>query len=105
MITFAIRRKAVWLAKRRSKKMLQTVRNNDISFDKVVAHDQLSHLVINKINDVAMATTSKNPKWNPLTQTSDFIYIFYIYIYIYIYIYNIYIFYIHIYTYIYIYIF
>ena len=30
-------------------KLLQTVRNNDISFGKVVAHDQLSHLIINKI--------------------------------------------------------
>ena len=30
-------------------KMLQTVRNHDISFGKVVAHDQLSHLVLNKL--------------------------------------------------------
>ena len=55
-------------------KMLQTVRNNDISFGKVVAHDQLSHLVINKSNHVAMVTTSKNPKWRPSAQVSDFIY-------------------------------
>ena len=43
-------------------KMLQTVRNNDISFGRVVAHEQQSHLVINKINHVAMVTTSKNKK-------------------------------------------
>ena len=52
------------------------VRNNDISFVKTVAHDQLSHLVINKINHVAMVTTSKNPNWRPSAQVSDFIYIF-----------------------------
>ena len=43
---------------------------------KVVAHDQLSHLVINKINHVAMVTTSKNPKWRPSAQFLDFIYFF-----------------------------
>ena len=43
-------------------KMLQTVRNNDIFIGKVVAHDQLSHLVINKINLIVMVTASKNPK-------------------------------------------
>ena len=42
-------------------KMLQTVRNNGIAFGKVVAYEQLSHLVINKINHVAMIITSKNP--------------------------------------------
>ena len=47
------------------------VRNYDISFGKVVAPDQLSHLVINKINHAAMATTSNNPS---LAQVSDFIY-------------------------------
>ena len=56
--------------------MFQTVRNNDVSFGKVVAHDQLSHLVINKINHVAMVTTSKNPKWWPSAQVSDFIFLF-----------------------------
>ena len=57
-------------------KMLQTVRNNDVSFGKVVAHDQLSHLVINKINHVAMVTTSNNSKWRPSAQVSDFRYFF-----------------------------
>ena len=57
-------------------KMLQTVRNNDISFGKEVARDQHSHLVINKINHVAMVTTSKNPKWRPLVHVSEFIYFF-----------------------------
>ena len=51
-------------------------RNNDISFHKVVAHDQLSYLVINKINHVAMVTTSKNPKWQPPAKVSDFRYFF-----------------------------
>ena len=58
-------------------KMLQTVRNNDISFGKVVAHCQLFHLVINKINHIAMVATSKNPKWRPSAQVSDFICIFF----------------------------
>ena len=49
-------------------KVLQAVRNNDISFGKFVAHDQLPHLVINKTNQVAIVTTSKNPKWRPSTQ-------------------------------------
>ena len=57
-------------------KMLQTFRNNDISFGKVVAHNQLSHLVINKIYHVAMVTTSKNPKWRPSAEVSNFIYFF-----------------------------
>ena len=56
-------------------KMLQTVWNNDISFGKIVAHDQLPHLVINKIDHVAMVTTSKNPKWRPSAQVSDFIHL------------------------------
>ena len=56
-------------------KMLQTVMNNDISFGKVVAHDQLSHLLINKNNHVAMATIFKNPKWRASAQVSDFIYL------------------------------
>ena len=63
-------------------KMWQTVWNNDISFGKIFAHDQLSHLVIAKINHVAMVTTFKNSKWRPSAQVSDFTYI-YIYIYIY----------------------
>ena len=38
-------------------KMLQTViRNSNISFGKVVSHDQLSNLVVNRINHVAMIT-------------------------------------------------
>ena len=57
-------------------KTLQTVRNNGILLGKIVAHDQLSHLVINKINHVAMVTTSKNPKRRPSAQVSDFIYFF-----------------------------
>ena len=48
------------------------VRNNDISFVKTVAHDQLSHLVINKINHVAMVTTSKNPNWRPISPSFGF---------------------------------
>ena len=52
--------------------MLQAVRNNDILFGKVAAHNQLSHLVINKISHVAMVTTSKNPKWRSSAQVSDF---------------------------------
>ena len=51
-------------------------RNNDSSIGKVVAHDQLSHLVINKINHVAMVTTSRIPKWRPSAQVSDFIFFF-----------------------------
>ena len=43
-------------------KMLQTVRNNDNSFGREVARDQHSHLVINKINHVAMVTTSHKSK-------------------------------------------
>ena len=57
-------------------KMLQMVMNNDISFGKVVAHDQLYHLVMNKINHVAMVTTSKNPKWRPSAQVSDLKFLF-----------------------------
>ena len=49
--------------------MLQTIRNNEISFGKVVAHDQLSHLEINKVNHVAMVITSK-------TQVSDLYFFF-----------------------------
>ena len=54
-------------------KMLQTVKNNDVLFGKVVAHDQLFHLVILKINHVAMVTISKTPKWQPLTQVLEFV--------------------------------
>ena len=54
-------------------KMLQTVWNNDISFGKVFAHDQLSYLVTNNFNLVAMVTSSKNPKWQPSAQVSDFV--------------------------------
>ena len=40
-------------------KMLQTViRNSNISFGKVVTHDQLSNLVVNRINHVAMITNA-----------------------------------------------
>ena len=38
------------------------VMNNDTSFGKVVAHDQLYHLVMNKINHVAMVTTFQKSK-------------------------------------------
>ena len=58
--------------------MLQTVRSNHISFGKEVAQDQLSHLVINKINHVAMVTTSKNPKWRTYQPPSFGSYIFFL---------------------------
>ena len=83
VIISAIRGEGV-VSKTVDTKMLQMVRNNDISFVKTVAHDQLYHLVINKINHhysdwvfhVAMVTPSKNPNWRPSAQVSDFIYIF-----------------------------
>ena len=57
-------------------KMLQTVWNNDISFGKVFAHDQLSYLVTNNFNHVAMVTQFQKSKMAAISPSFRFCYFF-----------------------------